>query len=425
MVIAQKLHAENLFEQVQSLPPLPSAVSKLYELAGDPLVSSRDMEHVITHDQVLTARILKYANSAYYGLSHRISTVSHAIMIIGFDGIRSLTLGFTVFGMKGSHQTDHLFNREGFWRHSLATASAARLLAIHLDLPNPEELFVAGLMHDIGRIVLIEHLKERYFDILNESIERDIPLYILEREYLGMDHTHVARLLCQHWKLPLSLTEIIANHHECAHGEFYVPMEEDEPPINDALLRQWETASRVVALAESLVKLSEIGCGVDPLVSTNPINFFTNRELPMQQLMQIIYSLPDDINTVESFFNLNVSMFGHMHGLLDQTRHVALVLEQEKTYSFISILLQSMGCHIIPIETMLSQHDSSVCIISDDSMSPQLKSDLRATGDKVIDITAWIKRHSMAYYDALPILSLRQHLLGELTDFFDEQEMNA
>ena len=138
---------------IDDLPTLPRTVLKITELVNDPKSSAKDLAKVITDDQILTARLLKLVNSSFYGLPQRISTVTGAIVLIGFDAIRNLLLTTSVFDLFAGRNKKKQQKQEQFWDHSLGCAVGAKVIGNYLRYDNIEELFVAGLLHDIGKIV--------------------------------------------------------------------------------------------------------------------------------------------------------------------------------------------------------------------------------------------------------------------------------
>lgn len=213
-----------ILESVQSLPPLPNAVQRLLALTRKVDVDFNKIAQIIESDQVLTARTLRAANSALYGMSRRVETVSKATVLLGREAILNLALSASMLNLYDGANQEWPIAPESFWRHNIAVAHTAQWLARHQSAGNSESAFVAGLMHDIGKLVLLIHHRDAYADVLREAQTGETPLPILEREALDTDHSEVGSLLCQHWKLPDTITEAVALHHTPSNANAIPPL---------------------------------------------------------------------------------------------------------------------------------------------------------------------------------------------------------
>ena len=153
---------QKIIDKIDDLPTLPRTVLKITELVNDPKSSARDLARVITDDQVLTARLLKLVNSSFYGFPQRISTVTAAIVLLGFDAIRNLLLTTSVFDLFANRNRQKKQVQERFWDHSLGCAVGAKVIGNYLRHDKVEELFVSGLLHDIGKIVEMMYLPDEF-----------------------------------------------------------------------------------------------------------------------------------------------------------------------------------------------------------------------------------------------------------------------
>jgi putative nucleotidyltransferase with HDIG domain len=211
---------EEIIRQIRDLPTLPEVVLRVADMVNNPHASARDLGKIIAHDQVQTARLLKLVNSAYYGFPREITKVTTAIVVLGFNSIKQLLLSSAVFEMF-EHEKMGGFRRIDLLRHAIATAIASRTIGKHLAHPELEELFVAGLLHDIGKVVMDSHFHEEYAAVIERAAEEDITFHIAERDLLEYDHTIVGQMLAKHWRLPEKLMAMIANHHHPASAERY------------------------------------------------------------------------------------------------------------------------------------------------------------------------------------------------------------
>jgi HD-like signal output (HDOD) protein len=209
---------EERFKHLTNLPTLPEIASRLMTMVNDPLVSTSDVAAIIAQDPSLSSRVLRLSNSAFYGMPGKINTIHHAVVLLGFKIITTIVLSLTVFDMFPDHRRSRrLFDRKAFWLHSLCCGLIARRLAQNTKkrfLFDPEELFCAGLLHDIGKIVLEQYLHEEFHTALTIARDKKIPLHCAEKEHLGFSHANVAEWLTTGWGLPTQITRALARHHE-------------------------------------------------------------------------------------------------------------------------------------------------------------------------------------------------------------------
>jgi putative nucleotidyltransferase with HDIG domain len=205
---------QKLIEKIDDLPTLPRTVLRITELVNDPKSSAQDLARIITDDQVLTARLLKLVNSSFYGFPQRISTVTGAIVLLGFDAIRSLLLTTSVFDLFANRNRQKKQDQERFWDHSLGCAVGAKVIGNHLRHDKIEELFVSGLLHDIGKIVEMMFLPDEFANIVAAVNNENILMTTAENKVLGYNHAEVGKLLVEKWNLPVKLVQVIAHHHQ-------------------------------------------------------------------------------------------------------------------------------------------------------------------------------------------------------------------
>lgn len=192
------------------LPAMPHIATLVVEKLSDPKAMPRDIYYLITKDQGLAARVLKVANSPYYGASRSISSMRDAVLFMGFDAIRSLIMTAV---MKGMFSALGLAEKL-LWEHSLASASAARQIATALGIENTEEAFLAGLVHDIGKAVLFLRFPDKMSHIMQEVYNTGASFSDLEQTVLGFTHAQVGQLVADKWRFALNIEDAIANHHQ-------------------------------------------------------------------------------------------------------------------------------------------------------------------------------------------------------------------
>jgi putative nucleotidyltransferase with HDIG domain len=202
---------------IRTLPTLPVIIARLTKMLADPETSVRKVTGLLAEDQALTAKILKLANSAYYGFPGQIASVDHAVVMLGFGGVRDVALSASVIELfRGSpaqaEEMKRLFVPARFWEHSIAAGVACRMLARSRKLADPEEAFVAGLLHDIGKLIMYEHMPVMFLEILQDCRDRARPFVAAEAER-DCSHAALGRLLVEEWKLPERISEPVGFHH--------------------------------------------------------------------------------------------------------------------------------------------------------------------------------------------------------------------
>jgi len=193
-------------EKIESLPTIPPILKKILSVIEDPKVSLQKITEFVSSDPTLTARILKMVNSPVYGFPGRISSVSHAMVILGLNAVKGLLLGVSVFEIMKKSMV-------GLWEHSLSTAIFARIIATKRQLQSPEEISIGGLLHDIGKVILIMAFKDEYMKLIDSVQKKESFLYEIERQYFGITHAEVGGIIAKKWNFPLKLTEPIMYHH--------------------------------------------------------------------------------------------------------------------------------------------------------------------------------------------------------------------
>ncbi|RME27248.1 MAG: HDOD domain-containing protein, partial [Candidatus Zixiibacteriota bacterium] len=201
---------KQIFDQQQELLSLPQTLVAVLEVVRDDSSSADDLAAVLSKDPALTAKILRIVNSAYYGGNRQIGTVKQAVMMIGHRQITSLVLSSSVYQITRNWQAG--IDRVRFWRHSLETAIAARMIAEKIGFSRPEEMFVGGLLHDIGLLIL-EQAYPDTFQTVRESKTRNESLLDREENAWGTNHARVGQFLLEQWRLPEIICESVGRHH--------------------------------------------------------------------------------------------------------------------------------------------------------------------------------------------------------------------
>lgn len=233
----------SMTELIDQLPALPLVVQRILNLLHREDTSPRQVAEVISLDPALAARVLRLVNSALFALAEPVTTVQHAVRLLGFGEIRNLTIGLKI--MDAVSAEEGLLDRPRFWEHSLACGVCARLIALQTQHVDPDEAFLGGLLHDIGKLVLDGYFPDSWKEALERSrTEKRTPLE-LESEVVGLPHTSIGRMLAEHWKIPELHQLAIEHHHGAPQG---VSMEEPERRFCGA-----------IQVADSLVRWLDLG----------------------------------------------------------------------------------------------------------------------------------------------------------------------
>lgn len=211
-----KERLKSIIMNTRDLPAMPHVASKVLELSSDPNSSAQQLQQVISDDQAMAARILKIANSAMYSCSRKIKTLTEAIVMLGFNSIRSLVVTSASRNLYLKNNKRMGLKERLLWEHSIGAAFGCRLLVQDRYPHLAEEAFLAGLMHDIGKLVLNQQAAEQFDEIVQIVYNENRAFATTEQEMLGFDHTEVGAMLVNKWKLSPLLEQSIANHHNPA-----------------------------------------------------------------------------------------------------------------------------------------------------------------------------------------------------------------
>lgn len=208
----RRLKMTSVLETIRSLPELPRTYHQLAEVACNPGSGAADLTRIVNTDTSLAAKVLRVANTPFYGMNGRVETVPRAVVILGAKTVCSIALGAAAFDV-----IQELDSREesgiDVWKHSLQTAIAARELAEYNGTVDPDVAFTGGLLHDMGKLVLSTMYPEAYRNVLDEHAETCRPLTELEDRVFGINHAAAGAVLCSTWKLPPTLRLLVQNHH--------------------------------------------------------------------------------------------------------------------------------------------------------------------------------------------------------------------
>ena len=270
-----------LLKDVSSLPSLPLLYNRLDETINHPRSSIADIATILSEDQGLAARILKLANSPLFGYFSKIDTITQAVTIIGVQQVRDLALAVSVMGLFKGIPED-LITMDRFWRHSIACALAARVLATSQRESNLERFFVAGILHDIGRLVMFLRIPDLCREMITITRDERRCLYEVERERLGFDHSAVGGALLRLWKLPNRVVEPVEYHHRC----------------NQAVQFPRETA--IMHCADLIAHALQLGSSGDVLVPVLSSGAWERLAISHLQLASLVQQIISQLENIAS-----------------------------------------------------------------------------------------------------------------------------
>ncbi|MCK6410835.1 MAG: HDOD domain-containing protein [Azonexus sp.] len=205
------LSHEQVLSRLRQLPSLPAAVTELLTSFDNEDVDIAAIVRLISRDQGLAARVLRVANSSFYGLQSKVASINEAVVVIGFRAVRSMVLAV---GVTGLFKVDKCpgFDLRSYLRHGVGVALVARALASHYGR-NPEMAFTGGILHDLGQLALAANFPGELSAALAYREQHDCPLVVAERDLLGIDHAAIGGILAENWSFPDTLRAALADHH--------------------------------------------------------------------------------------------------------------------------------------------------------------------------------------------------------------------
>ena len=264
-------------ENISTIPTIPSVLRQLSAIIENPKISLNEISHFVSQDPALTTKILQMVNSALYGFPGRISSVNHAVMLLGLNVVKGLLLSVSVFEIMHKAMI-------GLREHSIGVAIASKVLGRKKGLKEPEEVFVAGLLHDVGKVILTLAWPEEYEKTVKDAEAAGIAIFDAERSHFSETHAAVAGWLAEKWHFPRKLCECIANHHR--------------PQVST--LAPLETA--IVHTADVIVKARGIGYSGDRLVPEVNAGAWETLALAETDLREILQELEDSVEQAEEEF---------------------------------------------------------------------------------------------------------------------------
>ena len=261
-------------ENIDTLPTIPSVLQRLLRVIENPKVSLNEISNTILSDPVLTSRVLKLVNSPIYGFPGRISSLTQALILLGLNVVRGMLLGVSVFEAMEMTMV-------GLWKHSLGCAVSARLIAKKVGAPEPEEIAVAALLHDIGKVVMKLKYPDDYTAVLKRTEESGMYIGEVEKEIFHISHADAGAWIAQKWNFPKHLVEVIGYHHK------------------PQLSRNVPMQSAIVHFADVLVRAKGFGFAGDPNVPMIQPAAWKVLDLSEYDLTELLKELDDALTMAE------------------------------------------------------------------------------------------------------------------------------
>jgi len=283
----KKQIVDSAVKEISHIATLPEVTVKIIELVEDPNSTAQDLHKIISNDPALCSRILKVVNSAFYGLPGQIGSINRAIVLLGLNAVKNIAIAASLSKLYRGGQLSPDFSAKDLWVHSISTAAAAKLVADAMKLGLPDEAFLAGLIHDIGLIVEMQHDRQKLLDVVERlEVKGGVPsknMLEVEEQIFGATHQDFGRALCERWKFPKSFSYVTGSHHD--------PME---------LSSGNRTLACVIHVADRLAAgVEEEGFRLDlPTLDVNPA-VLEELGLSQAQLESITEQLPQHIEDVK------------------------------------------------------------------------------------------------------------------------------
>jgi putative nucleotidyltransferase with HDIG domain len=278
----------DILAQIGALPPLPGTAVRLMKAVSDPRSRVEDIVEAIRYDQALTTQVLRLCNSAYFGLSRQITSLNEAMVCLGTVKVLQLVMAVHTNSMLNRPQSGYGLEVGVLWKHSVAVALAASLFAQRIKLTNVNLVFTAGLLHDIGKVVLSQHVAGQFSEILQRVGQQGQDFIQAEREVLGFSHDEIGAQIAEKWSLPEPIVRCIRYHHDPGMAD---------PP--DALVD-------VVYLANSVCLLLGVGLGADGLSYRANPTVMERTKLAERDLEAVGMQMLIELQNVEAMFDERV-----------------------------------------------------------------------------------------------------------------------
>lgn len=266
-------YLDKILAKVTDVPTLPASVLHVMQMIEDPLCSAADLARVIQNDPGMATKVLKLANSPFYGFRQKITSIPQAVTLLGFATLKNALLSAAVFDMFRISGTG--FDMPALWKHSVATATAAKLFAKRVRYPNSEKAFTAGLLHDVGKVMIARYLPSSLLTIVQTVHDKNVSIYDAEQHTIGLAHPSFGAWVISRWGLPTQLVEAVEYHHHPTRAKYAFDL------------------AGIVYLANILTHRANIGNGGDLMireVDPKVLEYFSMNESTLYDLRDALHA---------------------------------------------------------------------------------------------------------------------------------------
>lgn len=270
---------------INDLPTLPSVFLNIMRIMRNPKVPIKEVAQVVEADPAISMKILRLINSSFYGLSRKIDSVQQAIVLLGSNTLRNVVISVSIFKALEKDDERCGFNRENFWQHSIGCGVVARFIGKRVGMSGDEEGFIAGVIHDIGKVVLDRYFPNEMIAVLNRVRTDNISFYQAERDLISISHMEIGAFLAESWNLPEKLVCVIAGHHK---------FNPDCPSAN---------LTALIQVSDMVIRKYKAGSGGDDLVPVIEPAVWENLKLNPDQIIEWDDLLKEEIEKGKDLLN--------------------------------------------------------------------------------------------------------------------------
>lgn len=294
-----------LKHKADSLEVIPAVALKLLRLTNDEKTSVTDLSLIIETEPALAAKVLRNVNSAAFALVHKITSIKRAVNILGFSAVRQLTLNQLFYRKLIQHNARQEFDQLFFWQHCLFVASLSRAIAIALKHKDPDLIYTAGLMHDIGKIVLESHGKISYSDFILACKNDKQPTLLSEHDFFGLNHAEMGFVFCQQWDIPEQISAVVCHHHV---------MPESSSPF-----AVYATDIAIISFANYIAWIQGIGSISGPFLPELDPEVSRNLDFEKLDLDALLQHVDKEMQDTREFYNIQFPSLNKLRASLVET----------------------------------------------------------------------------------------------------------